>query len=63
MNGDESSDGRDASQQSASNSKANDSSTAADSSRDDAGEPDPMILSTPAASSPVPTPASVAVEG
>lgn len=59
--GDRSSDGRDVSQQSASNSKANDSSTAADSSGD-AVDTDPMLMSTPLASSPAPVMAPVAVE-
>jgi len=61
-NGDGSSDSRDVSQQSASNSKANDSSTAADSSGD-AVDADPMLMSTPPASSPAPVMAPVAVEG
>lgn len=64
LNGEESSDAKEISQQSSSDMKPNGSDAAMDSN---AGEhPDPMVLSTPAASSPAPMPpppATVAAQG
>lgn len=58
LNGEESSDAKEISQQSSSDMKPNGSDTAVDSNTGE--QPDPMILSTPAASSPVPMPPSAA---
>jgi len=64
LNGDESSDAKDISQQSSSDIKPNESDTAMDSN---AGEQiEPIVMSTPAASSPVPMPpppAAIAAQG
>jgi hypothetical protein len=54
LNGEESSETKDISQQSSSDIKPNESDTAMDSNGGD--QPDPMIMSTPAASSPAPMP-------
>lgn len=58
LNGDEPSDTQEISQQSSSDLKPNESDTAVDSNAGD--QPDPMVISTPAASSPVPMPESSA---
>lgn len=64
LNGEESSDAREISQQSSSDIKPNESDTAMDSSAGD--QPDHMIMSTPAASSPAPMPpqaSAIAAQG
>ena len=64
LNGEESSDARDISLQSSSDIKPNESDTAMDSNAGD--QPDPMMISTPAASSPVPIPppsSAIAAQG